>query len=136
MRVIASFRDGILRQRKPTTMEQPIRLVLATDRLVTMAKDLCRAHCSEAIFTEIRALAKAYIDDAEEWKRAAVEFRSPATSRPEIIETARRLMTVKMANRKLAVKVHELADSYLLIASVNDRLIMQSKKTTQLQSPS
>jgi hypothetical protein len=43
-------------------------------------------------------------------------------------------MSVKLTDRKLAVKVKRVAESYLLVAGVNQRLLQKSTPSKQPQS--
>jgi hypothetical protein len=73
-------------------------------------------------------MAKAYIDEADELKRAVREIQTNAAriqiaslSPPDIIEKAKRLRTVQFPNEELQEKVRAVANSYLLIAEKNQQ---------------
>jgi hypothetical protein len=107
-----------------------ISFVVAPDHLLRTADELLRSRirCARELRRDIRVMAKAYIDEADELKRAVREIQTNAAriqiaslSPPDIIEKAKRLRTVQFPNEELQEKVRAVANSYLLIAEKNQQ---------------
>jgi hypothetical protein len=107
-----------------------ISFVVAPDHLLSTADELLRfrIRCARELRRDIRVMAKAYIDEADELKRAVREIQTNAAriqiaslSPPDIIEKAKRLRTVQFPNEELQEKVRAVANSYLLIAEKNQQ---------------
>jgi hypothetical protein len=107
-----------------------INFIGAPDRLIRAADEILRSElrCTDRTRRAIRAVAKAYIDEADELKRAVGEFRSgtPAqlhTASPdETVELARSLLSVTLASRGMTEKVRGVAASYVDLGERNRKL--------------
>jgi hypothetical protein len=124
-----------------------ISFVVAPSHLLKKADAILRSKIrgAKARVRDIRAVAKAYIDEADELNRGAreamthaakiqIESRSP----PGMIEKAKALRTVQLANKELQENVRAVATSYVLIAEENQRRYDEFKKQLrdQLRTPS
>jgi hypothetical protein len=114
-----------------------LSFVVAPDELLRTADEILRSRMrgTKAIRSDVRAVAKAYIDEADELKRAVRDMEANAAviqiegrSPPDIIEKARRLRTVQFPKKELQEKVHAIANSYLLIAERNQQLFDEFKE--------
>jgi len=114
--------------------EFQISFVVAPEHLVRIADEVLRARirCSKALLREIRAVAKAFIDEADELRRGLREIQSSASiaqitslSPAEMIEKAKRLRTLELPNKELQEKVRKVASSYLSVAEENQRLFQE-----------
>ena len=111
--------------------EFKISFVVAPDELLRTADEILRAkiRCTAVTRRDIRAVARAYIDEADELKRtvhdcelSVVRVQIRTLSPREIIEKATRLRSVRLSNAGLQAKVRKIAESYVLIARENQRL--------------
>jgi len=125
-------------------MKFQISFVVAPEHLVKLADEILRTklRCTAATRSDIRALAKAYIDEADELNRGAREAQTNASriqiesrSPPEMIEKARRLRTVRLASEGIQEKVRKIADSYVLIAEKNQQLFDEFQEKYRDQLP-
>jgi hypothetical protein len=80
-------------------------------------------------------VAKAYMDEADELKRAVRDIQTKASrvqiesrSPPGMTEKAKSLRTVQLSNKELQEKVRAVADSYLLIAEKNKQFFEEFKE--------
>ncbi len=114
-----------------------ISFVVAPDHLLKTAADLLgsRIRCTNALRRDIRAVAKAYLDEADELKRALREVKTNAArvqieslSPPDMLEKAKRLQTVQFPNKELQGKVRAVANSYVRIAEKNQQLFEEFKE--------
>lgn len=112
-------------------MKLQIHFVSAPPHMVQLADEILRTdlRCTPATRRDIRALAKAYIDEADEMNRTVQEIQTNAPnaqiqslSPAEMIERARRLMTISLSSGGQQAKVSKLAESYVRIAEENQRL--------------
>ncbi len=118
-------------------MKFQISFVVAPEHLVKLADEILhtKLRCTTATRSDIRALTKAYIDEADELNRSAREAQANAPriqiesrSPPEMIEKARRLRTVRLASEGMQENVRKIADSYVLIAEKNQQLFDEFKE--------
>jgi translation initiation factor 2 beta subunit (eIF-2beta)/eIF-5 len=125
-------------------MEFQLSFVVAPDEMLKTADEILRARisCLAVIRRDIRALAKAYIDEADELKRSAREVQSGAArthiqslSPPKMIENAKSLRNVDLSSQSLQQKVRKVAESYVLIAEQNQRLFGEFKARYRAQLP-
>src|SRR5437867_754304 len=118
-------------------MNFKIAFAIAPDPLIRLADEVLRSsiRCSNALRRDVRAVAKAYIDEADELKRTVrdieanvrviqIESRSPK----ELIEKARSLRSVPLPNEELQEKVRKVAASYVMIAEKNQQLFDEFKE--------
>lgn len=125
-------------------VEYQISFVVAPDQLLEQADEILRANirATNANRSAIRRVAKAYIDEADELKRAArdiaanntkvqLESRSP----PEMIELARGLVNFVLPNKRLEEKIRAVAKSYVAVAEKNIALFEEFKARHRDQLP-
>lgn len=127
-----------------------IHFVTPPDHIVKLADEVLRfrVRCANELRREIRAVAKATIDEADEWKRAIRDFQHNAAkpesetvvqletrSPPEIIEKAKRLMSIQLQNRDQREAIQKVATSYVRIAEENQRLYDEFKDKYQGRLP-
>jgi hypothetical protein len=114
-----------------------ISFVVAPDHLLKTADVILRSRIrsTKALCRDIRAVAKAYIDEADELKRAVREIQNKAAriqidslSPKDTIEKAKRLRTVPLANKEMQEKIRAVANSYVLIAEKNHQLFDEFKE--------
>lgn len=114
-----------------------ISFVVAPDHLLRTADEILRSNirCTKALRNDIRVVAKAYIDEADELNRAVRDVQMQAArvqiethSPEEVLEKAKGLETVQLANKGMQEKVRAVANSYLLIAKENQRLYEEFKE--------
>jgi hypothetical protein len=107
-----------------------ISFVSAPPHLLRKADQILRSHISgkRTVSSNIRAVAKAYINEADEKSRAVREFEKQAekiqleTRSPEAtVAKAKALRTVRLADKELQEMVREVATSYVMIAEENRR---------------
>jgi hypothetical protein len=112
-------------------MQFQIKFVVAPDHLLKQADEILRATIltTNAQRGIIRAVAKAYIDEADEIKRGAEELRRNAgraqlqtLSPPEMIAKAKSLELIVLSNKRHQEKVRAIAKSYVHVAAENQRL--------------
>jgi len=125
-------------------VEFPISFVVAPDHMLKTADEILRARINgeASIRRDIRAVAKAYIDEAEELKRSAREIQTGAArtqiqslSPTKMIEKAKSLQSVELSSHTLQQKVRKLAESYVLIAEENQHLFDDFKDKYRAQFP-
>ncbi|MCI0461870.1 MAG: hypothetical protein L0Z62_33380 [Gemmataceae bacterium] len=121
-----------------------ITFVVAPDHLLQTADEILRSRirCTNTLRSDIRAVAKAYIDEADELKRAVRALQTEAAriqletlSPPGMVEKAKRLRTVEFTNKELQEKVRAVANSYVLIAEQNQQLFDAFKEKYRDQPP-
>lgn len=109
-------------------MQLDIHFVGAPDHAVQAADELLRAaiRSTEQTRRDIRAVAKALIDEADEIRRSAREIQTNAAhiqiqslSPPEMVEKARRLRTITLASESMTEKVRKVATTYVVVAEKN-----------------
>lgn len=109
-------------------IELKISFVIAPDHLLKTAEEILHSaiRSTKALCRDIRAVAKAYIDEADELKRAIHEIQTNAAriqiesrSPQEMIKKAKRLQLVRLASKEEQEKVRAIMRSYLLIAEKN-----------------
>jgi hypothetical protein len=114
-----------------------MKFVIAPDHMLETADEILHAtiRCTKALRTQIRAVAKAYIDEADEMRRGANDAKSDGTrvqlqtlSPRDMIENAKAIASVALANKELEKKVRAIAESYVEIAEENQRLYDEFKK--------
>jgi len=114
-----------------------ISFVVAPDHLLKTADEILRSRlrCTKALRRDIQAVAKAYVDEADELNRAVHEIQTSATriqlqslSPCDMIERAKHLRTVQLTNKSLEGKVRLVADSYVLIAQENEKRFEEFKE--------
>jgi hypothetical protein len=113
-----------------------ISFVSAPPHLLKKADQILRSRISgkRTVSRNIRAVAKAYIDEADEISRAVRESVQQAeniqleTRSPEAtVAKANALRTVRLADKKLQEMVREVATSYVMIAKENTRRFEEFK---------
>jgi hypothetical protein len=123
--------------RREVTLRMQISFVSPTHEVVAAADAILRANirCTPGLHRDIRAVAKACIDEADELKRAAKEIQTNAdrvqlqtNSPPETVEKARRLQETQLANKSLQEKVRKVAKSYVVVAEKNQQLFDEFMK--------
>jgi hypothetical protein len=111
--------------------EYQISFVVAPEHLLRAADEIlhARIRCSKALQRDIRAVAKAYIDEADELKRGVRDIQTNASiaqitslSPVEMIEKAKGLCTIELRNKELQEKVRKVANSYVWVAEKNQQL--------------
>jgi hypothetical protein len=114
-----------------------ISFVAAPAQLLRIADEILKKQMktTKALRRDIRAVAKAYIDEADERSRAVREIQTNAPvvqiqslSPPEVVEKAKRLRNVPLANKELQEMVRKVADSYVIIAEKNQQLFDEFKQ--------
>ena len=114
-----------------------ISFVVAPDHLLRTADEILRSEirCSKALQREVRAVAKAYIDEADELKRAVRDIETKAArvqieprSPPDMIEKAKRLQTLRLPNKEMQEKVRAVPNSYVILAEKNQQLVDEFKE--------
>jgi hypothetical protein len=114
-----------------------ISFVVAPEDLLRTADEILhsRIRSTKALVRDIRAVAKAYIDETDEMKRAVRDVQTNAArvqiyslSPPEVIDKAKALRAVQFPNKELQDKVRAVASSYVLIAEKNQQLWDEFKK--------
>ncbi len=118
-------------------MDYQISFVVAPPHLVKLADEILKRtlRCNEGTRKDIRTLAKAYIDEADELNRSAREVENNAEniqiqslSPPEMVERARKLATVLLSNKSQQEDVRKIAQSYVLIAEKNQEMFDEFMK--------
>jgi hypothetical protein len=108
-----------------------ISFVVAPEHMRKKADQILRSRIrgTKALSRNIRAVAKAYLDEADELNRAVREIQTneariqlDSLSPPSMVEKARALRTVRLPNKDLQDMVRAVATSYVLIAEENQRL--------------
>jgi hypothetical protein len=133
----AGWATGDSHPRAEVPIEFKISFVVAPVHILKEAEQILRSsiRATNALRRDIRALAKAYIDEADELKRAVREIQTNASrvqveslSPQEMIAKARSLRSVQIANKGVQEKVRRLADSYVSIAEKNQQLFDEFKE--------
>src|SRR5205823_754254 len=103
----------------------------APEHLLRVADEILQARirCSKTLRRDIRAVAKAYIDEADELKRGVREVQTNASiaqitslSPAEMIDKAKSLRIMQLGNKELQEKVRKAANSYVTVAEKNQQL--------------
>jgi len=125
-------------------MNFKIQFVGAPEHLVEMADEILRTRiiCSTQLVADIRTVAKAYIDEADETKRSVNDIHTNASkiqiesrSPNHIIEKAKRVVIARIGDAEIQKKVHAVAESYLLLAEKNQQLFDEFKQKYRDQLP-
>jgi hypothetical protein len=112
-------------------MDFDISFVSAPEQLVKEADEILRSKiiASTSLVADIRAVAKGYIDEADELNRSVKEIRTKAEviqiqsiSPQHIIQKAKRVLSARLGDAEMHRKVHAVAESYLQLAEENHRL--------------
>lgn len=122
---------------RPAALSLNIQFVVPPDHLLKQADEILQAslRCTKELRRKIRAVAKAYIDEADELKRSVHEVRTDArivqvqaASPAEMVARARRLESVALANKEIQEKVRAVARNYVMVAEENDRLYREFRE--------
>lgn len=126
---VARMPEGVL-------VRLTISFVSAPPHLLSKADQILRSRIpgKRTVSRNIRAVAKAYIDEADEISRAVRESKEQAekiqleTRSPEAtVGKARALRTVRLADKELQEMVRDVATSYVMIAEENRRRFEEFK---------
>jgi hypothetical protein len=121
-----------------------ISVVSAPPQLLQAADELLNAsiRCPAELRKDIRAVAKAYIDEDDEVRRAIQDIQAGGrraqldTRSPEHMrDKARKLKIAVLANGEQQKKIREVAESYLFLAEKNDENYEKFKQQLRDQTP-
>jgi hypothetical protein len=113
-----------------------IQFVRAPGKLLKTADEILRSaiRAAKPLVRDIKAVAKALIDETDEMKRATHGIRTDTNkeqldtlSPPEMIEKARALETIQLPKKELQSKIRAVAKGYVRIAAENQRLYEEFK---------